>query len=124
TQWFGCPLDVDRDGRFTLLFTAWLRKLQDGKVAVGGFVRGSDFYRDLEAPFSNRCDMMYLSTDLKPGPYLRTLIAHEYTHAVIFCEHVLGDHVAGLAARDEESWLNEGLAHLAEEMHGYSWDNL
>jgi hypothetical protein len=121
---FGQAVDVDRDGRFTLLFTDWLGKLQDGKVSVGGLVRGSDFYRDLEAPFSNRCDMMYLNTDLQPGPYLRTLVAHEYTHAIIFCEHVLGPYPAVGRTQDEESWLNEGLAHLAEDMHGYSWDNL
>jgi hypothetical protein len=124
TRWFGRPLDVDRDGRFTILFTGWLTKVQNGKAALGGFVRGSDFYRDLEAPFSNRCDMMYLSTELAPGPYLRTLIAHEYTHTIIFCEHVLGNYRDDGPRRDEESWLNEGLAHLAEEMHGYSWENL
>ena len=28
------------------------------------------------------------------------------------------------AKRDEESWLNEALAHLAEEMHGHGWSNL
>jgi hypothetical protein len=120
----GSALDVDRDGRFTLLFTSWLGRLQDGKVALGGFVRGSDFYRDLPAPFSNRCDMMYLNPDLRPGPYLRTLLAHEYTHAVIFCEHVLRDYLPGVVAQDEESWLNEGLAHLTEGQYGYSWENL
>src|SRR5262249_52197297 len=26
--------------------------------------------------------------------------------------------------QDEESWLNEGLAHLAEDLHGYGWSNL
>jgi hypothetical protein len=43
TRLLGRVLDVDRDGRFTLLFTPWLGKLQNGKVAVDGFVRGSDF---------------------------------------------------------------------------------
>src|SRR5262249_52874196 len=26
--------------------------------------------------------------------------------------------------QDEDSWLNEALAHLAEDLHGYSWSNL
>src|SRR5262249_21997049 len=47
---FGRVLDVDRDGRFTILLTGWLERLQNGKTALGGFVRGSDFYRDLRAP--------------------------------------------------------------------------
>ena len=120
----GRALDVDRDGRFTILFSAWLGKLQSGKVGLSGFVRGSDFYHDLRAPFSNHCDMLYLNTDLKPGGYLRTVLAHEYTHAVLFSEHVFGDYLPGAARQEEESWLNEGLAHLAEAEHGYSWGNL
>jgi len=115
---------VDRDGRFTILFTPLLARLQKGKVALGGFVRGSDFYRDVAAPFGNRCDMMYLNTDLKPGPHLRTLLAHEYTHAVVFSEHVFGEYLPVAGRSDEESWLNEALAHVVEEAHGYSWSNL
>jgi hypothetical protein len=120
----GEALDVDRDGRFTILLTGRLARVQEGKVALDGFVRGSDFYRDLEAPFGNRCDMMYLSADLRSGPYLRTLLAHEFTHAVVFSEHVFGGFPGSAAGRDEESWLNEGLAHLMEDAHGYTWANL
>jgi hypothetical protein len=120
----GQALDVDRDGRFTILLTGRLGKLQNGKVALGGFVRGSDFYADLPAPYGNRCDMMYLNTNLRPGPHLRTLLAHEYTHAVVFSEHVFGNYLPGRPRQDEESWLNEGLAHVVEEQHGYGWSNL
>jgi hypothetical protein len=120
----GHALDVDRDGRFSILFTGWLNKLGGGKVNLDGFVRGSDFYRDLDAPFSNRCDLMYLNPKLKPGAYLRTLLAHEYTHAVVFSEHVFGDYLPDAPRTDEEGWLNEGLAHLNEDAHGYSWRNL
>jgi hypothetical protein len=123
-QVFGHAVDVDRDGRFTVLLTGWLGKLQGGRVSLGGFVRGSDFYPDLAAPFGNRCDMMYLNTTLQPGPHLRTLLAHEYTHAVVFSEHVFGDYLPDARREDEEAWLNEGLAHLAEDLHGYSWSNL
>src|SRR5205823_766099 len=66
----GQVTDVDRDGRFTMLFTSRLADLCRGNEALKGCVRGSDWYRDVPAPFSNHCDMMYLSTDLKPGPYL------------------------------------------------------
>jgi hypothetical protein len=121
---FGHVLDVDRDGRFTVLLTGRLGGLQGGKVALGGCVRGSDFYADLAAPFGNRCDMMYLNTTLAPGPHLRALLAHEYTHAVVFSEHVFGDYLPGAPREDEEGWLNEGLAHLAEDLHGYGWSNL
>ena len=120
----GRPLDVDRDGRFTLLFTPWLGKLADGKVAVSGFVRGSDFDRDGLLPYSNRCDMIYLNSDLTPGPHLRTVLAHEYTHAVCFCQHVLGRYLPDTPPHAEESWLDEALAHVVEDEHGHGWSNL
>ncbi|MBI3408431.1 MAG: hypothetical protein HY040_08745 [Planctomycetes bacterium] len=120
----GGVVDVDRDGRFTFLFTSLLAKLEKGRAPVDGFVRGSDFVRDMQAPFSNRCDMMYLNAALKPGPHLRTVIAHEYTHAVMFCEQNLVCATPLPTPHSEESWLNEGLAHLVEEMQGHSWSNL
>ncbi len=120
----GSALDVDRDGRFTIFFSGWLAKMQSGQVKLGGFVRGSDFFRDLAAPFGNRCDMMYLNTDLKPGPYLHTLMAHEYTHAVICSEHLFGDYLPGSPRLDEQSWLNEAIAHMVEDRRGASWANL
>jgi hypothetical protein len=117
-------LDVDRDGRFAILFSGRLARMTAGKGTLSGFVLGSDFYRDSRAPFGNRCDMLYLNTDLRPGPYLRTLIAHEYTHAIVFSEHVFGDYLPGVARVEEENWLNEGLAHLAEQRHAFGWGNL
>jgi hypothetical protein len=65
--------DVDRDGRFTVLMSSWLSRLAGGRHAVDGFVRGADFDTTLGTPFSNRCDMMYLSTAMEPGPHLRTV---------------------------------------------------
>lgn len=118
----GRVVDVDRDGRFTILLSGWLGKLSGGTVSLGGFVRGSDFHRDLPAPYGNRCDMMALNANLKPGPHLRALLAHEYTHAAIYCEHVFGMYLPEAPRVDEESWINEGLAHLAEVRHG--WSNL
>ncbi len=83
--------DVDRDGRFTVLFSSWLTRLAGGKASVDGFVRGADLDLGLGAPFGNRCDMMYLSTALTAGPHLRTILAHEYTHAVNFSRKALAD---------------------------------
>ena len=119
----GRCLDVDRDGRFTIFFSDRLDRLA-GAGAVSGYVRSADFYRDLAAPFGNRADMMYLNTDLKPGPYLHTVLAHEYTHAVVCSEHVFGDYLPGGRRQDEESWLGEALAHISEDLHGFSGANL
>jgi hypothetical protein len=120
----GRCLDVDRDGRFTILFSPKLARMSAGKVKLEGFVRGADLFRDQAAPFGNCCDVLYLNTDLKPGNYLRTILAHEYTHAVVFSEHVFGEYLPAKSPVDEESWLNEALAHLIEDIHGFSWANL
>jgi hypothetical protein len=120
----GRTLDVDRDGRFTILFTGWLNRLSSGKVSLGGFVRGSDFHEQLGSPFGNRADMLYLNTDLRPGPHLDALLAHEFTHAVVFSEHVFAGYLPDAPRQDEESWLNEALAHLNEDFHGAGWSNL
>ncbi len=83
---FGEACDVDGDGRFTILLSSWLDRLGSGRHAVDGFVRVSDLDSAFRAPFGNQCDMMYLSSSLKPGPFVRTLLAHEYMHAVIFSQ--------------------------------------
>jgi hypothetical protein len=129
---FGYARDVDGDGRFTVLMSHWLTRLAGGRHAVDGYVRGADFDATLASPFGNRCDMMYLSTALEPGPHLRTVLAHEYTHAVILCAKAFSGAVAGpfdssMAARshlEEEGWLDEALAHLVEDLHGFSRSNL
>jgi len=121
---FGNHRDVDRNGKFTILLTDWLNRLSDGKVALSGFVRGADFYRDVEPPFSNRCDMLYMNASLEPGPHMRTVLAHEYTHAITFSEHTFGEYLSGGQGRDEEAWLGEAVAHLAENLSGEGWSNL
>jgi hypothetical protein len=113
----GQARDVDGDGRFTVLLTGWLARLGGGRLAVDGFVRAADLDPDLSPPFGNRCDMMYLGADLRPGPHLRTVVAHEYTHAVTLSRKAR----AGI---DEEGWLDEALAHLVEDRHGFSRSNI
>ena len=116
--------DVDQDGRFTILLSSWLEHLAGGRYAVDGFVRVADLDRDLARPFGNGCDMMYLSTALKRGPYLRTVLAHEYMHAVVFSEKTLRGPRASRQGPEEEGWLDEAMAHLAEDFHGFSTSNI
>lgn len=121
---YGQRRDVDRNGKFTILITSWLGRLSGDKVSVGGFVRGGDFHVDVPAPFGNQCDMMYLNSNIAPGDHLRALIAHEYTHAITFSEHCFGGYLPERIGEDEESWLSEALAHLAENYAEAGWSNL
>lgn len=124
-QTFGQARDVDGDGRFTVLMSGWLTRLAGGRHAVDGFVRGTDLDMHLPAPFSNHCDMMYLSTALTPGPHLRTVVAHEYTHAVTYCAKTMPHgQVTVTPGAEEEGWLDEAIAHMVEDAHGFSRSNL
>jgi len=115
--------DIDGDGKFAILLSHWLGKLQGGETSVGGFVRGSDFRKTIEPPFGNQADVLYLNSNIAAGPRLKTLLAHEYTHAVLFsARRRLVDSIA--VDTDEEDWLNEAIAHVAENMHSNDWSNL
>jgi len=119
----GTYRDVDHDGRFAVLLSPWLSRLQGGRTSVGGFVRGSDFQSRLGLPFSNQCDMMYVNSQTIPGPHLRTLLIHEYTHAVCFSRRT-ADGFGQPRFPEEEDWLNEALAHCAESLFQGGWSNL
>jgi hypothetical protein len=119
----GTYRDVDHDGRFAILLSPWLGRLQGGRTSVGGFVRGSDFQSCLSRPFSNRCDMMYINSQTEPGAHLRTLLIHEYTHAVCFSRRT-ADGTGLPQFPDEEDWLNEAIAHCAESLFAGGWSNL
>jgi hypothetical protein len=119
----GTYRDVDHDGHFAVLLSPWLSRLQGGRTSVGGFVRGSDFQTCLGRPFSNRCDMMYVNSQTLPGPHLRTLLIHEYTHAVCFSRRT-ANALGRPIFPEEEDWLNEAIAHCAESLFGGGWSNL
>jgi hypothetical protein len=115
--------DIDGDGKLTVLVTGWLSRLCGGTTSLNGFVRSSDFQEGVDPPFGNHADVIYVNADLAPGAALKTLLAHEYTHAVCFSRRLAaGDGRLSLPA--EEDWLNEAIAHVAERLHGGDWSNL
>jgi hypothetical protein len=121
---FGPAPDVDGDGRFTVLLSSWLAHLGGGRYAVDGFVRVADMDRAFRAPLGNQCDMMYLSSALESGPYLRTVLAHEYMHAVLIGQKGRSSGQASGPPLEEEGWLDEAIAHLAEDSCGFSTSNI
>ena len=121
---FGPAPDVDGDGRFTVLLSSWLDHLGGGRFAVDGLVRVADLDRAFRPPLGNQCDVMYLSASLESGPYLRTVLAHEYMHAVLFGQKGRGGHGARAPVQEEEGWLDEAIAHLAEDCCGFSTSNI
>lgn len=122
-SFLGTHRDVDGDGKLAILLTPWLGRLEGGKTSVRGFVRSSDFRPDGDAPFGIRSDVIYLNSAIRPDAALAALLAHEYTHAVC-CSLRLSPHHACSRWPNEEDWLNEAIAHVAEQQHGAGWSNL
>lgn len=122
---FGEPSDVDGNGRVIILFTPVINELtprgsQGGVVA--GYFYGCDLYKKSTCPESNEAEVFYsLLPDAEgafgnPRPLSEILrivppvLAHEYQHMIHFNQRVL---LGGGA--QEDLWLSEALAHMAED---------
>ena len=77
---------------------------------AAGYYSSPDEYPRIVHPFSNQRLMLYINGNiLKPGnPSFNSVVAHELQHAL----HWHAD-------PNEESWVNEGLSVLAEDLNGF-----
>ena len=134
---FGEPSDLDENGKVAVLFTRYVNELTPANSSsfIGGFFHPRDLFPkqatvDLQAcAGSNEGEMFYM---LVPDPtgvvngnrytlgFVDTLtvgvLAHEYQHLINAGRRI---YVNTAAEEFEESWLNEGLSHIAEELLYY-----
>src|SRR5919106_3980186 len=121
---FGSESDVDNNDRVIVLMTPVVNGLtprNDCSVAVFGVFFGLDLLLNLQPPNpnSNRAEVFY---SLVPDPQAQfgcarsvqrveesvpTVFIHEFQHMISFNHHVLINR-----GPDEETWLDEGLAHM------------
>lgn len=141
-EYFGSPMDIDANGRIVLLFTPEVNRLTP--LGAGTFIGGFFLALDLAAsgqggggvpapdgelcPASNEAEIIYAAVPDPGGAFgdilttsqfrriVRELMPHELQHLINAQGRVLVS-TAGFGAR-EESWLDEGLSHLAEEVTG------
>jgi hypothetical protein len=133
---FGVPTDIDSNQRVILFFTRAVNELTppNQNFFVGGFFFGRDLFPVASAGSlqgcagSNFAEMFYL---LVPDPdgivnqNVRTLdfvrsttvgtLAHEFQHLINASRHLY----VNLNPNFEDSFLDEGLAHIAEELTFY-----
>ena len=126
---FGTESDVDANGVVIVLLTHRVNELSPDCASSGSVVLGYFFGADLLArsaanPGSNEAEIFY---GLVPDPLnpdcdisaafaksrLPATFIHEFQHMISFNQHVL---VRG--GTSEDTWLNEGLSHFAEELGG------
>lgn len=115
--------DVNQDGKFSVLFTRVVNGFSSGGIVTGFFYAidlfdasvysGSNekeifytFVPDPEGALGPAVSKSFAITNIYPG-----VLPHELQHMISYNQHVL---VNGGSA--EASWLNEGLAHLLEDI--------
>jgi hypothetical protein len=129
TTAFGRESDIDSDGVVIVLLTPKVNALSPDCNSSGRIILGYFFGADLlpsssSNPGSNQAEIFY---GLVPDPgnstctvdkteatsRLPATFIHEFQHMISFNQHVL---IRGGTA--EDTWLNEGLSHFAEELGG------
>ena len=128
--YFGEPGDIDDNGTVFALITAEVNKLTPAgeESIVAGFFLAQDLTSASSCPASNEGEIFYL---VGPDPdedygadisltfanaLARTTVAHEFVHLLNTQQRVtLGN---GSFSDREVAWLDEGMAHLAEEIAG------
>lgn len=100
---------IDADPRLHILHASGLGR------GIAGYFSSADLYSAVANPFSNQKEMFYINLDwLNRGTgneHYETVLAHEFQHMV----HWHND-------RNEETWVNEGMSELAQEVAGYPPD--
>lgn len=134
-SYFGTPTDLDQNGHIIIYYTPAVNKLTPaGQASVSGYVGGFFFAGDLYDPTSppagclssNKAEIFYL---LAPDPNAvfgnrfdttfvrqvsRGTVAHELQHMI----NSGNRYVAGNTVPFEATWMDEGLAHFAEDAVG------
>jgi hypothetical protein len=130
---FGAPSDIDNNGHVILFFTRAVNELTSpGATGVTlGFFFARDLYPKTVAPGpcvgSNQAEMFYLlvpdtggvvNGNKRSKALVTTItdgtVAHEYQHLINASRRM---YVNGVGPSFEERWLDEGLAHVAEELN-------
>ncbi len=130
-SYFGNPADLDGNGRTIAFFTRQVNRLTPpgSQGIVIGFFTNVDLADPVDCPSGNEAEIIWLiapDPDGEVGPPVSTafvkqiargLVAHEFQHLLNAQQRVtLGN---GTFADTEDSWLNEGMSHIAEEVSGF-----
>jgi hypothetical protein len=134
SSYFGNPTDVDGNGRVIIVFSGRINMITPPGQSdfVGGFFFAGDFFPTTGTqpktfcPQSNGAEIFYLLSPDPSGKFgnvrttasvrqvTRGTIAHEFQHMINAGNRYLNPSVTNFEAR----WLDEALAHFAEDAVG------
>ena len=131
--YFGTPTDLDNNGHIFIYYTPAVNKLTpSGQASTTGYVGGFFFAGDLYPPTSAGClasnqgEIFYLLapdpgaqfgnsfTDTFVRQVTRGTVAHEFQHMI----NSGNRYASPIPQQFEATWLDEGLAHFAEDAVG------
>lgn len=129
---FGTPADIDGNGRVIAFFTRAVNELTP--VGSGSFVGGFFFARDLFAsagcPSSNVGEMFYMlaadpagevNGNIRSVSFVQSItpgtLAHEFQHLINASRRIYVN--TPWSGELEETFMEEGLSHIAEELMFY-----
>lgn len=133
---FGAPTDIDNNGRVAIIFTLEVNRITPPNASfyIGGFTFSRDLFplvatpRAAACPTSNEGEYFYLLTPDPLGTVngnrrsalfvdsiATAVIAHEFEHLINVSRRLYVNQANVFEAR----WLDEGLAHVAEELLFY-----
>lgn len=116
----GRPWDRDQNGRTIIVLS---RRLTAEEGLTGYFDR-IDFTSRTQNPTSNVRDLLWsLPPGLLSNDELIATMAHELQHLFQYAARVVGRQIRRLPPLLEDLWLDEGIAHLTEDITGYGGEN-
>jgi hypothetical protein len=141
TTYFGAPSDVDGDGHVTILFTPEVNERtpdgQAGQGVVTGFFLLNDIAANILPPgTSNDMEIFYVFVPDPLGEFgnafskpqvaakIPSTIAHEHEHMISFGYRFIEVGNSVNLAFTQELWMEEGMAHIAEDLNGLDADNI
>lgn len=130
TTYFGEPADIDGNDVVIALISAEVNRMtpRGANFQIAGFFFDGDLFDAADCAASNEGELFYLVGPDPGGVYSdpvsineaislsRTTVGHEFLHLLNTQQRfTIGGAPPG---SDELAWLDEGLAHLAEELVG------
>ncbi|MCU0639656.1 MAG: hypothetical protein MUF59_07290 [Candidatus Krumholzibacteria bacterium] len=139
---FGSESDINGDGRVSILLSPVINRLTDPGTAttegyIGGFFLPGDLLPAwLDPSCTNGMEIFYTFVPDPLGLYgnvyekdralevIRGVLAHEFLHMIMFNYRILilGEGISAQYAAG--TWIEEGLAHIAEDLNDHDESNI
>ena len=141
-SFFGNESDINHDQRVAILLSPVVNRMTPaGSAGSQGFIAGYFLPNDLlpgllDSRLTNAREIFYTMVPDPTGqfgnvfpkdwtlPIIESVLAHEFLHMILFNYRVLIYGQGYLADYMEDLWLEEGIAHIAENLNGYESSNV